>query len=1291
MVARPAGHKDPNYLVNLIAEQNITTLNFVPSMLRIFLETEGVQRCTSLRRVFCSGEALPFDLQERFFERLTTELHNLYGPTEAAVDVTYWPCTPHSGRSIVPIGKPIWNTQIYILDKYLQPVPVGIAGELHIGGVGLARGYLKRPELTAEKFIPDPLSRDARARLYKTGDLARFLPDGNVEYLGRIDHQVKLRGFRIELGEIEATLDSHPGVRQSVVMAREDEPGDKRLVAYIVPDPNYRGSSQPGPENVLSAEQVSQWAMTFDEAYHRGGSAADATFNIAGWNSSYTGQPIPPEEMRVWVDTTVDRILALRPRRVWEIGCGTGLLLFRIAPQCEHYHGTDVSQTALDFLQQQLQRPDLKLPQVTLDRKAAHQLDNGRDRELFDAVVVNSVVQYFPNLDYLMDVLQGAVQSVASGGAVFLGDLRSLPLLEAFHTSIQLYQAPDSLTRGQLWQRVQKNMRQESELLIDPQLFAALRRRIPRISRVEIQLKRGRARNELTCFRYDVVLHVRDQAASKIDCAWLDWTQQKLTPQLLREILQKTQPEMLGLTAVPNARLHSDIAALTMLTSGDGPATAGELRKLLRQEPQAAPVEPEDLWALEQDLPYQVEILSSSVANDGLCDVILRRKTVQEMGRGQAEQWSVPRFPGETDLVRPWETYTNNPLQQKVASNLIPQARRWLGEKLPEYMVPSAFVLLDSMPLSSNGKVNRRALPAPDQSRPEGQRNYVAPRNAAEEIVASLWADVLRLEQVGVTDDFFELGGHSLSATQVVSRVRQAFQVELPLRALFEAPTVAALAQTIDKTQRSERGIVAPPIVPVPRQQPLPLSFAQQRLWFLDQLEPNNPLYNVPRALRLTGALSVPALEEAINGVVQRHEVLRTTYSLVDDHPVQVINSRVSIKMPILDLSTLPAGVIREKEARRIADEEAQKPFNLAQDTLLRATLLKLDPQDFILLLNSHHIASDGWSSGVLVRDLIAFYEAALEGKKSELPDLTVQYADYSVWQRNWMQGDVLEQQLSYWKTKLEGAPPILSLPTDRPRPAVQTFRGATQDVLLPKTLAHAIGTLSRQQGATSFMTMLAAFQSLVLYYTKQPDIVLGTDVANRTDVLTESLIGFFVNLLVMRTDLSGDPSFQELLRSVREMALGAYAHQDLPFDKLVEELQPERVLNHNPLVQVLFVQQNTPASSSTMPGVELGTFKLEVPSKFDMAVFVKENEKGIAGTWLYNPDLFDATTIARMASLYQTVLEKITGNPEIRLSSLLQVLTETEQQQRATAEQEFQEVSLSKLKKLKRKSMKEA
>lgn len=1269
--------KNALYLPTLAAKDKVTLINTVPSAMAELLNMDGVP--DSVKTVNLAGEALPDALVEHIYGATKAErVYNLYGPTE---DTTYSTYTLVRRGTAATVGRPIANSQAYILDTYLNPVPAGVPGELYLAGEGLARGYYGRPDLTSERFVPNPFNTEPGARMYRTGDLARFLPDSNIEYLGRIDHQVKIRGFRIELGEIETALDTHPAIRQSVVLAREDEPGNKRLVAYVVADPHYHGSEHAGTEEARNVEQVSQWATTFDEAYRSGGDAADATFNISGWNSSYTGEPIPPEEMRVWVESTTERILALRAKRVWEIGCGTGLLLFRVAPACEHYHGTDISQAALNFLQQQLQRSELKLPNVTLERKAAHELDSGAAAS-FDAVVLNSVAQYFPNLEYLVTVIEGAVRSLRPGGALFLGDLRSFPLLETFHASVQLFQGEDSTTRDQFWKRVQNSVRKERELLIDPNFFAILQQRIPAISRVEVQLKRGRAQNELTRFRYDVVLHVGTPAVPGQECAWLNWKAQKCSTEQLREILHKAQPEIIGITGIPNARLAAEIEAAHLLRSSDGPDTLGEVREILRQSPVVG-VEPEDLFELAKDEGYTAEIRASVSATDGCLDVVFRRENEPD-GRSEI---GVPKFPGETGLVRPWETYASNPLRQTIELELVPQLRSWLGDKLPEFMVPSTFVVMDAMPLSANGKINRKALPVPQQSRTKGLGNYQAPQTPMEEIVAGIFIDVLHLERVGSDDNLFDLGGHSLSATQVVSRIRQNLRADLPVRAVFESPTVATLAQAVDRNQRTQQGLVAPPIERVPRDQRLPLSFAQQRLWVLDQIEPNNSLYNVPKPLRFTGALNIAALETALNGIVARHEVLRTTYGSSKGKPFQVIAEEVKQPLKVIDLCGLPVAP-REKEAHRIVEQEASTPFDLATDPIMRYVLITMDDEDHILMMTTHHIADDGWSSGVLLRELTELYEAALNNNPASLPELLIQYADYAVWQRNWMKGEVLEQQVTYWRQQLGGAPPLLAIPTDRPRLEKPTFRGAMHRFLLPASLLESVRVLSRQQGCTGFMTMLAGFQTLVLYFTKQPDIVLGTDLANRTTVQTEGLIGFFVNLLALRTDLSGDPTFIDLLGRVREVALGAYAHQDVPFDKLVEELQPERSLSHNPLVQVLFVQQNTPRSSKSMPGLTMSYFPMDVPSKFDMAVFVTETDRGVAGNWVYSTDLFDATTIARMAGLYQLVLESAMANPALRLSELVAILAEEEQRHRASQHTEFQQLSVQKLKTVKRKTL---
>jgi len=1284
--------RSPERFHQLLCDQGVTVLNQTPSAFRQLIQADQAAKDSdlSLRLVIFGGEALELESLRPWFEKhgdLRPQLVNMYGITETTVHVTYRPLTfedLQKGRGSV-IGGPIPDLTLHILDSHLQPTPVGVPGEICVGGAGVARGYLNRPELTQERFIESPFPAQSGNRLYRSGDLARRLANGDIEYLGRIDQQVKIRGFRIELGEIESTLTSHPGIRESVVMAREDEPGSKRLVAYIVPESDYKGEDQQENTDSLSEERVAQWVATFDEAYRQGGEIADSTFNITGWDSSYTDKPIPAAEMKVWVQSTVNRILALKPERVWEIGCGTGLLLFNIAPLSKRYFGTDVSNTALSYLEQQLKRPELALPQVGLARRPAHEFEGTRGE--FDAVVVNSVAQYFPDLEYFLEVLKGAMEAAGPNGSVFIGDLRSLPLLETFQTSVQMFRAADSATVAEIQQLVKQNIAQEGELLIDPDLFHALRQQMPGIKRVEIQLKRGREHNELTRFRYDVTLHLGATSAEKVDCAHVDWQEQQFSLDLLRETLRTTQPEMLRVTGVPNARLRSACVERDVLMSEGGPQTVGEARELISRLVRVEHgMEPEDFWILEAETPYRVEISASKTDVDGCFDVILRRA---------AENGDIlfaeVRHPGELLGFKPLRSYANNPLRQRVAGQLVPQVRLWLSTKLPEYMVPQAFVVLDQFPLSTNGKVERKALPAPDQSGLASTGSYVAPQTPTQELLASIVAEVLRLERVGLHDNFFEMGGHSLSATQVVARARATFGVELSVRVLFEAPTVAELAQAIERLERGKYQLETPPMVRADRSNPLPLSFAQQRLWFQYQLDPDSPLYNIPWATRMKGLLNPDALETALNGIVKRHDILRTTYAVEHDLPVQRVRPNAHVTMEIRDLTSL-AAPDREKEARRIVQEESAKPFDLTRDVLFRPMLLRLNEREHVLFVNTHHIASDGWSLGVMASDLAAFYEAALALKgqhgeqSSALPELPVQYADFAAWQRDWLQGDVLARQLAYWKQQLDGAPPVLVLPSDRPRSEEPSLRGAIERVPISNALAAKIGQLSRQQGVSSFMTMLAAFQSLILYYTKQPDVVLGTDLAGRNRVETEALIGFFVNLIVLRTDLSHDPTFSELLGRVREVTLGAYAHQDMPFDTLVKELQPERSMSHNPLVQVLFVHVNTPRSRRKLPGIELSGFHFELPSKFDLAVFCSESDQGLTGTWNYNADLFDRRTILRAAAQFETVLDQVTRNPDLRLSEIQQILETNEQQQQAEEYSALQETSAQKLKGIKRR-----
>ncbi|MCU1267651.1 MAG: amino acid adenylation domain protein [Acidobacteria bacterium] len=778
--------EDALELPALKAKSEVKLINTVPSAMAELVRLGGLP--DGLVTVNLAGEPLRTELVAQIYKQPGVQrVYDLYGPSE---DTTYSTYALRLADRPATIGRPVSNTRAYILDRSSEPVPIGVAGELYLGGDGLARGYFDRPELTAERFVPDPFGTADGQRLYRTGDLVRYTADANIEYLGRVDHQVKIRGYRIELGEIETAINRHPGVREAVVLAREDEPGDKRLVAYVVPGVKDSEVS-PAVNEGLQSEQVSQWQAVWDETYRDEMSARDPAFNLIGWNSSFTGAPIPALEMKEWVEHTVERILSLDPKHVLEIGCGTGLLLFRIAPHVDGYHGTDLSQKALDQLQQQIGTLADGYQGVTLSRQLADDF-SGLEAGAYDTVILNSVAQYFPNVDYLVRVLEGAVKLVRPGGAIFLGDLRSLRLLDAFHTAVQLHQARPSLTLNELLQRSRQESSQEKELVIDAGLFSALKNRLPQIGRVEVQVKGGRYSNELSKFRYDVILHLENEAVQQVEGRWWQWGKEVANADALRQKLMTEKPAIVGLTGIVNVRVAEEVRALELMTAEEAPPTVADLRRLLAESAVAGAIEPEDLWLLADELGYEGEVKWGSGGRDQL-DLVLRRRGTPVVDLAPFDQ----RREAQMLQEKSWSRYANNPLQAELARSLVPELRQLLTEKLPEHMMPSAFVLLDALPLTANGKLNRRALPPPGQSRPELETTYVAPRTAAEEMLATIWAEVLKLKQVGINDDFFQLGGHSLLATQVISRVRERFKLELPLRYLFDFPTVTGLAAAI--------------------------------------------------------------------------------------------------------------------------------------------------------------------------------------------------------------------------------------------------------------------------------------------------------------------------------------------------------------------------------------------------------------------------------------------------------------------------------------------------------------
>ncbi len=736
-------------LLELIERHRITVMQATPATWKLILAA-GWQRSPGFTAL-CGGEAMPADLARELIAR-ADRVWNLYGPTET----TIWsavreldPAGVGNREGNEPIGKAVANTRIYILDRNLEPLPIGVPGELYIGGEGLAQGYRNRSQLTAQTFIPCPFSGSGQ-RLYRTGDLARLLPSGDVAFLGRIDHQVKIRGFRIELGEIEAVLNEAAEVDRSVVVAREMAAGDVQLAGYVTVHPDADASGE---------SQVTEWAQVWSDAYAAEDIGDDPTLNLSGWNNSYDGQPIPRPAMRHWVETTVDRVLAEKPQSVLEIGCGTGMLLFRIAPHCTHYTGVDISTTGLDYIRDHLSGAGLDESRVSLRHAPAH---NPGPLDDVDTVILNSVIQYFPDAAYLETVLQNLIESMSPDGRIFVGDVRAHHLLDHFHASILDFRNP-KLSVDDFSRRLREQVRGETELLVDPAFFPALQHRLRGIADVRFQLKRGEDVNELTRFRYDVILDLGEAPANHAPLPTEDWHGATLND--LRTRLNRGDTDNLLLRDIPNARLT---IVNTLLNE---PVVEDEA------------VNPETLYALAESCGYQMDLSFSEGSRTGAMDAWLRRDPTLTRAMSVPTEWTPNRW-------------TNNPAQGRLLKQLTPKLQRLLSARLPDYMVPAHLMVLEAMPLTANGKLDRKALPHPGLA--TVQTAYVAPHNETEQQVAAIFQDVLNLPRVGRTHGFFELGGHSLSATQVIARLQENFGVAPALGVIFARPTVAGLASVIE-------------------------------------------------------------------------------------------------------------------------------------------------------------------------------------------------------------------------------------------------------------------------------------------------------------------------------------------------------------------------------------------------------------------------------------------------------------------------------------------------------------
>jgi amino acid adenylation domain-containing protein/natural product biosynthesis luciferase-like monooxygenase protein len=1163
---------DPAAIATLLEREAITTLQATPTTWRLLVD-HVPQALQPPLRALCGGEALPPDLARRLMERLS-EVWNLYGPTETTVWSTCQRLDP--AEAAVSIGRPIANTQVYLLDAQGEPVPAGVPGELFIGGDGLARGYLRRPALTAERFVPNPFGAPG-SRLYRSGDLARFLPDGRLEVLGRVDHQLKLRGHRIEPGEIEAVLREAPGIRDAVVLAR-----DERLVAYVIAD-------DAGDDPLASSLSFS--------LFYFGAQAAAATDPYA----LYLQAARFADEHGFEAIWTPERHF----HAVGSLYPNPALLSAALAATTRHV---------------QLRAGSVVVPlhhplRIAEEWAVVDQLSHGR--------VGIAMASGWHARDFVLAPQHYAerrrvlVEHAAMVRALWRGEAVTLPDGNGELTEVRSFPRPVQ-PELPLWVTAAGN----------PDTFVTAGRLGAHVLTHLLGQNLAQLRDNLAAYRLALRQHghdpdrgrvtlmvhtfVGDDLSATLDAARLPFMRyirehlSLLAPVVARDLLDSFSEENLDQVAALAFERYSKTSALI-------------------------------------GTPHSCLALARELADLGVDELAC---LIDWMAPDQALAGLAPLQALKT-LVRR-------------AAGVATQAREVLARRLPAAMVPAQFMLLDRWPLTPNGKLDRAALPAPDDEA-SGVR-HVEPATPGERRLAALWQQLLRRERVGRDDNFFTLGGHSLLAMELVARVRSELAVELPLRALFEAPTLAALAQRIEAAPATGTTI-DDPIEPLPRDAPPPLSFGQQRLWFLDQFQQGGGSYNDALALRLDGGLDEAALQRTLDEVLQRHEVLRTRFDVVDGLPVSRIEARATLAVQHHDLSTLPAPA-REARSRELALRDAQAPFDLARGLPLRVSLLTLAPQQHVVLLCLHHIVSDGWSLGVLVAEVGALYAAFVRGEPSPLAPLPIQYADYAAWQRERLAGERLARLLDHWKTALADAPALLTLPTDRPRPAVQDHAGAMLAGEIPAATLAGLQALAARQQATPFMALAAAFAVLLSRHAGQTDLCIGTPIANREQPQTQSLIGFFVNTLVLRVKLPGNPRFSELLQQVRDTALQAYAHQELPFEQLVEALQPERHASHSPLFQVMLVLQNAPIAALALPGLRLQPIEPDgAGAKFDLTLNIAERDGRLHLRWDYGSALFDAATIQRLAAHFDRLLQAVVEQPDGRVRDL-PMLPEAERDQ---------------------------
>ncbi|CCD97206.1 putative Non-ribosomal peptide synthetase [Bradyrhizobium sp. ORS 375] len=1220
VVAEESDVADPNALKAIIRRSGVTSMQATPSLWKLLVAED--RQALSGVRVLTGGEALSVELANLLVSS-TSSVWNLYGPTET----TIWATAREVLRSdaaglaseVVSLGTPLAGVRTYVLDSTLQISPVGVVGDLYIAGPTLARGYLNRFGLTAERFVADPYGAPG-SRMYRTGDLAYWDASGALRFCGRSDHQIKIRGHRVEPAEIEAILTADPQVQEALVMMQE-RAGEQRLVAYVLAQNGVsRGQDQP---------DLAGWMGSYDAAYGLAPTSLEAMDEIV-WRDSYQGAPFPREEMKVWLDETEACVKALRPRRVLEIGCGAGALLRRLAPHVESYVGLDFAAQPLATLRGYMEKQG-GLDHVELRHNAAHELDFMSDDSV-DVVILNSVAQYFPNLDYFIRVLAQAVRVVSAGGSIFVGDVRNLTSLRAYHASVELFKSAPSSSVAVLKSRVQAGLANERELVLHPALFHDLASSWPKVGSATIAPKPGDYANEISRFRFDAILHVGRKRSIADPQTWIAWSPTEDWESHVRRAIALNPNAPIGLKGVRDRRCAGAIAAGRMLFEGGEQQLDVAAVHRKSAEPFGEQLSRIHDLATELNVPFEWIRLEADEGYDGIFSPEWRFQDGDSAGLT------------EIDHRR-----GNQPRLKEDAGELISRLREALVRSLPSYMVPSFIVQVAAWPLTANGKLDRQMLPRPDLAR---SQSYHPPRTSVERALCGIFESVLATERIGIHDDFFKLGGDSLGATRVAGRIQAVLGRKVPGRQLFDMPTVAQLALHLGHA----RSVQGRRLSAGERPHLLPMASTQESLAFLCQDLEAIRAYNIPLAFRVTGALDVAALSTALLDVVNRHESLRTLLHTMEGDPRQVI---ASVEWAAARLEVVRLDAAEAELAPMLADLSRYR-FDLAKELPLRTAVLHLGAESWVVHLVVHHTAADGWSRARLVDDLSAAYAARVLGREPRWAPLPVQYADFALWQRRRLGEADIADQVAYWRKALAGAPTQIELPFDRPRSRTVSYAGDAVILHLDSDVHRKMRELAHANDASLFMVLLAAISAFLTRIGCGDDIVIGSPVSGRGEIVLDELIGCFVNTLPFRIDTGGQVSFSSLLAHTRDVALKNYENQDLPFDRIVETINPPRSLAVHPIFQVMLNMQprQSPPPNFSGASVKWERFEPELV-RFDLAFDVTESDRsdseagGVRIRLEYRSDLFDRSTVVRLGNCFKELLASALEAPDLAVAVL--------------------------------------